>query len=67
MQQCFQVVEEDCTGCGLCKERAPENFEIPEGSSIALVSKQPGNHEEEEACLEACDYCPIGALLVAPA
>ncbi len=58
----FEVVEEDCIGCGLCSERAPENLEIPAGTSLAQVFKQPENSEEEEACLEACDYCPVGGL-----
>jgi ferredoxin len=58
----FEVVEEDCIGCGLCSERAPENLEIPDGTSIALVFKQPASSAEEEACLEASDYCPMGGL-----
>ena len=58
----FEVVEEDCIGCGLCPERAPENFEIPAGTSIAQVLKQPETPAEEEACREAFDYCPIGGL-----
>lgn len=58
----FEVVEEDCIGCRLCSERAPENLEIPEGSSLARVFKQPETPEEEEACLEASEYCPMGGL-----
>jgi ferredoxin len=58
----FEVVEDDCIGCGLCSERAPENFEIPSGTTIALVRKQPENSAEEQACIEACDYCPMGGL-----
>jgi len=58
----FEVVEDDCIGCGLCSERAPENFEVPRGSNVARVIKQPGTSEEEEACLEAHEYCPIGGL-----
>ncbi len=58
----FEVVEEDCIGCGLCSERAPENLEIPTGASLAQVLKQPETSEEEEACLEASDFCPMGGL-----
>ena len=58
----FEVVEEDCIGCGLCSERAPENLEIPAGTRTAQVVKQPENFEEEQACLDACDFCPIGGL-----
>jgi ferredoxin len=62
MPSCFEVVEEDCIGCGLCSERAPENLEIPAGASTAQVFKQPETPAEEQACLEACDYCPMGGL-----
>ncbi len=58
----FEVVEEDCIGCGLCSERAPENLEIPAGASTAQVFKQPETFAEEQACLEASDYCPTGGL-----
>jgi ferredoxin len=63
MSDRFEVVDEDCTGCGLCPERAPENLEIPAGTGIARVFKQPENAEEEQACLEAADFCPMGGLL----
>ena len=59
----IEVVEDDCIGCGLCSERAPENFEIPVGTSLAQVSKQPETPTEEEACLEASDYSPMGGIL----
>ncbi len=62
MPRRFEVVEEDCIGCGLCSERAPENLEIPAGASTAQVFKQPETLAEEQACLEACDYCPMGGL-----
>ena len=58
----FEVVEEDCIGCGLCSERAPENLEIAAGASTAQVFKQPETSAEEQACLEASDYCPMGGL-----
>ena len=67
MSHRFEVVEEDCIGCGLCFERAPDNFEMRTGTSIAQVFKQPETSVEEEACLEACDYCPMGGLHALPA
>jgi ferredoxin len=62
MPRRFEVVEADCIGCGLCSERAPENLEIPAGASTAQVFKQPETSAEEQDCLEAGDYCPMGAL-----
>lgn len=58
----FEVIEEDCIGCGLCSERAPDNLEVPAGTTTAQVFKQPETYAQEEACLEARDYCPIGGL-----
>jgi ferredoxin len=58
----FEVIEDDCIGCRLCSERAPENLEIPPGSAVARVFKQPETAAEEEACLEASEYCPMGGL-----
>ncbi len=58
----FEVVSEDCSRCGLCEERAPDNIETPSGSDTSQVVKQPETSEEEEACTEAYRYCPMGAL-----
>ncbi|MCP5119727.1 MAG: ferredoxin [bacterium] len=63
----FEVIESECIGCGLCLERAPGNFQIPAGVTAARVFKQPGTSAEEQACFEACDYCPMGALQAAAA
>ena len=62
MRRRFEVVDQDCIGCGLCEERAPENLEIPPGASTARVVKQPETPAEEEACIEASEYCPLGGL-----
>ncbi len=62
MQKRFEVVDEDCIGCRLCEERAPENLEVPSGASTARVIKQPETPEEEEACIEASEFCPLGGL-----
>ncbi len=58
----FEVVEDDCIGCGLCSERAPENLQMNSGTRIAHIIKQPETGEEEQACLDACDYCPMGGI-----
>ena len=58
----YGVDEEICIGCGLCHERAPENFEVPEGEHASRVSKQPVDTAEDEACFEAEEYCPAGGI-----
>jgi ferredoxin len=60
----FEVIEDDCIGCALCIERAPENLEIVRDESIAHIIAQPSNDEEVLACMEAAEYCPMGALSV---
>ena len=64
MRDRYEVEEDDCIGCGLCEERAPENIQIPAGERIAQVVKQPLNDAEQEACKEAAEYCPLGGLRV---
>ncbi len=58
----FEVTEDDCIGCGLCAERAPENLEIRTHTCTARVFKQPQTPEQEQACIEARDYCPIDGI-----
>jgi ferredoxin len=62
MRARFEVEEDECIGCGLCEERAPENIQTPAGDCTAQVVKQPLNDAEEEACKEAAEYCPMGGL-----
>ncbi len=35
-------------------------------TGIARVFSQPTNTDEEEACMEAANFCPIGALRAVP-
>jgi ferredoxin len=60
----IHVDDELCIGCGLCRERAPDNMDVRRGSSIACVARQPANGDEEAACRDAAEYCPTGGLLV---
>lgn len=60
----FEIDEDLCIGCGLCRERAPENLDTPTGSHVATVVRQPMSRTEETACREAAEYCPTGGILV---
>jgi ferredoxin len=60
----FEIDDELCIGCGLCRERAPENLDTPPGSPVATVVRQPVSPNEESACREAAEYCPTGGILV---
>jgi ferredoxin len=54
-------VDTECTACETCVEIAPENFEMVEDEH-AYVKKQPENEDEEEACAEAMESCPVEAI-----
>lgn len=60
----FHVEEKLCIGCGLCRERAPDNMDTPADTSVARVVRQPESPDEQAACFEAAEYCPTGGILV---
>ena len=60
----FEVMEDDCIGCALCRERAPANMDVVAEKAVARVVAQPSDQDEERACIEAAEYCPVGALSV---
>ena len=62
MHRRFKVSDDDCTGCGLCSERAPENFEPRTGDMIVRIKSQPQDEQQAADCEEAADYCPAGAI-----
>jgi ferredoxin len=53
-------VDESCIACGLCTSDAPENFEL--GDNAAFIKKQPEDSDEESACSEAAENCPVQAI-----
>ncbi len=61
----FAIDEDLCIGCGLCRETAPRNFGESEVGTSRLI-KQPESPAEDERCLEAAEFCPIGALTALP-
>ena len=58
----FSVDADDCIGCGLCDDRAPNNVEVSFDEAVACVYRQPKTDAEEISCFEAADYCPTGGL-----
>ena len=55
-------VDQSCIACDACVLAAPNNFKMDEGDGHAYVSKQPAGPEEEAACKEAIDGCPVEAI-----
>lgn len=57
-----EICEDECINCGLCAERAPSNVEEVPNAELPRIVRQPASSEEEEACLEAAEYCPLGGF-----
>lgn len=55
-------VDQSCIACDACVLTAPKNFSMHEADGHAYVSKQPSTPEEEAACKEALEGCPVEAI-----
>ncbi|OGC03860.1 4Fe-4S ferredoxin [candidate division WOR-1 bacterium RIFOXYA12_FULL_43_27] len=55
------VVEDGCTGCGLCEQIAPEVFEV---SDIAKVKDGVVVSQFESQIKEAADSCPVSVIKI---
>ena len=55
-------VDSNCIDCDLCRQTAPDNFERNEDEGYSYVSKQPENEDEEQACRDAIEECPVEAI-----
>ncbi len=57
-------VDTNCIACDACILAAEKHFKIDTNSesAFAFVCKQPETLEEEEACQEAMESCPVEAI-----
>lgn len=55
-------VDSNCIDCDLCRQTAPDNFERNEDEGFSYVSKQPESEDEEQACRDAIEECPVEAI-----
>jgi len=55
-------VDSECIDCDACREAAPDNFTRHGEEGYSYVYKQPENEEEEQACVEAMEGCPVDAI-----
>lgn len=55
-------VDKECIACDACVLAAPDNFNMDEEDGHAFVTKQPQSPDEEEACREALEGCPVEAI-----
>ncbi len=57
------VVDDSCTGCGVCIDVCPEVFEMGD-NDMAVVIADPVPDEFEDACQEAADQCPSESIIL---
>ncbi len=55
------VNQDECIGCGLCADICPEVFRMND-DNLAEVIEQPATISD--ACREAKDSCPVGAISI---
>ncbi len=48
-------INEDCTGCGVCVDIAPDTFKIGDDGLAKVIGSGP-------KAQEAVDSCPVGAI-----
>lgn len=56
------LVSNDCIGCDMCANVAPDNFLINKVEGKASVYKQPETVEQVSLCNEAIESCPVEAI-----
>lgn len=55
-------VDATCIDCDLCRETAPGHFSRQDDEGYSFVLNQPRTPEEEAACVEALEECPVEAI-----
>ena len=55
------IVDDECTGCGLCETTCPEVFELDD---IAIVKADADLNEFEDLIRTAADECPVEAIQI---
>ena len=56
------IVDDNCTGCGLCYQICPEVFQLSD--DIAEVIADPIPKEVQDTAQQAADECPVDAITI---
>jgi ferredoxin len=55
-------VDDACIDCMICKDMAPNNFELDSASETYYVSRQPETQQELDDVIDAMESCPSAAI-----
>ena len=55
-------ITEDCNGCGLCKNIAPDFFDFVDYAYYYYMSRQPVTESEVALIREAAAICTVDAI-----
>jgi ferredoxin len=55
-------VDKSCILCSLCEDLAPDSFKEGVEGDHDVVHCQPATPDQEAACEEAMDQCPVAAI-----
>ena len=57
-----EIIDDLCTGCGLCIDICADLFEMEESTVTAKVDVVPP--DQENCCKEAAENCPTEAIKI---
>ncbi|MCK4532741.1 ferredoxin [bacterium] len=57
-----EIIDELCTGCGLCIDTCADLFDMEESTVTVKVEIVPP--EQEGCCREAAENCPMEAIKI---
>lgn len=55
-----KILEDQCTGCGICPSMVPDVFELD--GAVASVKTNPVPEGLVEECRDAAESCPVQAI-----
>jgi len=58
-----KIIEDQCTGCGICPGICPNVFEL-NADGIAEVQQDPVPDSMKDEVTEAAESCPVEAIVV---
>lgn len=58
-----KVNQDACIGCGACTQICEDVFELDDESGLSKAKVTEVSEENQQACKDAIDACPTGAIV----